>query len=463
MFLLAWFVYFNWDALLVHFAPDDPMNLNHYWHIRFRQLLFLQFMPWRGPYRPMGGLFYRGMLHFFGLNPVPYHAAVLLVLLAIVYLVYRLARALGCGELAAGLAALGACYQAGLSNLYYDTAFVFDVLACFFYLAAFVYYARIRGTGRPLKAREIVVHLGLYLCALNSKEMAATMPAVLLAYEWFYHKLPRGPKALAVWLFGPGRTILLGAVLDCGFLYGTMLRPGALVIQPGYQPAFSLARFMDFYSQAFSDLFETRGDLGWAGAVLVWVVISYLAWRCDRPVLRFCWACLVITPMPLAVLAGRRGACLAIPFAFMTVFAAVVFLDLARAGACFLATERAFRRYAPRHLFAAICVVGMASWGLQNDFAKTSDVKRSMNELGQTTSQAIDQLRKLHPHVEPGSSVVFLNDPFEGWDMAFIAEVWFNDHSLDIKLARKTPFTSAELSRVNHLFTFENGTLRQLK
>jgi hypothetical protein len=59
--------------------------------------------------------------------------------------------------------------------------------------------------------------------------------------------------------------------------------------------------------------------------------------------------------------------------------------------------------------------------------------------------------------------VVFLNDPFEGWDMAFIAQLWFRDRSLEIRLDRKTPFTPEELAQADHVFTFADGRLLQVR
>ena len=190
--LLAWFIYFCWDVPTVHFAPDDMMNMAYYFRAGWGRLLAAQVTPWTGFYRPMGGLFYMGLFHWFGLNPVAYHAVILPVLLASVYLVYRVARLLGSGELESGLAALVFCYHPGLSNLYYNSGFVYDVLCLFFYLAALVYYGRIRSLGRRLSGMETAVFLGLFLCALNSKEMAVTLPVVLAAYEWFYHRRKPG-------------------------------------------------------------------------------------------------------------------------------------------------------------------------------------------------------------------------------------------------------------------------------
>ena len=70
----------------------------------------------------------------FGLNPLPFHAVLLALLAGNLYLVYRFARRLGTTELQAGLAALVVAYHAGLSNLYYDTAFIYDVLCFSFYM-----------------------------------------------------------------------------------------------------------------------------------------------------------------------------------------------------------------------------------------------------------------------------------------------------------------------------------------
>src|SRR5580692_3652048 len=143
-FLLAWFIYFTRDGLGVHFAVDDIGNMAHYYRGGPVALAVSQFTIWHGDYRPMGGLFYVPILIFAGLNPVPYQAALLAILLVNVYFVYRLARRLGAGELAAWLAALIVAYHAGLHNLYYNAAFVYDALCCFFYLAAFLYYLRVR-------------------------------------------------------------------------------------------------------------------------------------------------------------------------------------------------------------------------------------------------------------------------------------------------------------------------------
>jgi len=75
----------------------------------------------------------------------------------------------------------------------------------------------------------------------------------------------------------------------------------------------------------------------------------------------------------------------------------------------------------------------------------------------------IGQFRALGPQVRPNSRVVFLNDPFVDWDMAFIADLWFRDRSLTIVLHRKTPLTVEEIANAGHVFDWRNGSLVQIR
>jgi len=61
--------------------------------------------------------------------------------------------------------------------------------------------------------------------------------------------------------------------------------------------------------------------------------------------------------------------------------------------------------------------------------------------------------------VRQHDTVVFLNDPFDDWDMAFIAELWFRDRTVSIRLNKKTPLTAEELARADFLFDWREGRL----
>jgi len=410
----------------------------------------------------MGGLFYVPMLHLFGLNPAPFHVLYLMLLLANVYMVYRFARVLGCAELTAGLAALIPCYHLGMALLYYAMSNLYDVLCSLFYLAAFVFYAQIRQRGRLLGRRELAIFFLLYLCALNSKEMAVTLPLVLLAYEWIYHGRPR-IEELSKWLRGPAKVALFAGILNVIYLYGRALGPEGLAAQWAYRPLFSMHRVWLFQIAALDTLVSYWQIFDRRTVVVFWAAVVYLAFRRPRPVLRFCCVFLIVTPLPVEFLIGRGQATLYLPLAAWAVFVAVIFVDLVRAIAEFLAGEPFLRYLGSRALFAAFIAAGVCAWAYENEHLKHMGITTSMEVAGKVTGEVIQQFRTLQPRVTPGSEVVFLDDPFQEFDMAFIAELWFRDRSLKIKLHRKTPQSPEELARAKYLFTYADGKLVQIR
>jgi hypothetical protein len=461
---LAYFLYFNWNGLWARFAADDMMNMVGCWRPAPARLLLDALLPWHGAYRPMAGLFYLPLHHFFGLNPLPYHAVMLAILLGNLYLVYRFALRIGCGELQAGLATLLVAYHAGLSMLYYNTSFIYDVLCFAFYMGAFLCYARVRAQGRLLRGSDTALVMGLYLCALDSKEMALTLPIVLLAYEWIYGDgWPAAWtwKGIAAWLRGPGRVVLYCVVLNLLYLDGKVFGSDALTQNAAYRPDLSLHRVFEFEKTAMGDLFLSWDTFNSLGVAAVWVLVAWLAWRRPRPVLRFCWVFLMLTPLPLAVLEGRGAACLYIPLAGWAAFAAVVLTDVASRAARFLAEEPVFRRAGYAGLFAAILCTSFYLWAKKNDYLRRQFARVAMADLGKQTADAIQQLRTLNPHVKSNTDVVFLHDPFEGWDMSFIAELWFCDKTLRFHLQSKVPLSPQDMATMT-VFDFQNGRLVQV-
>ena len=463
VFLLAYFLYFEWDSLKVHFSSDEMFSMWSYWHGPWR-LLAAQFKLWEFYFRPMAGVFYVPVFLKFGLNPVPYHAALLTLLLAVVYQVYRLARVLGAGELASALAALIACYHEGLGHVYFNTVFIGDTLCCLFYLTAFVYYAHIRASGKFPGSRQTAAILGLYVCALNSKETAATLPLILLVYECVYHEAPNWRWAdLARWIRGPGRVVLFTGCLNLLYLYSRAVAPDALRRNPAYRLVFSRGRILDFQMNSLSDLLLTWNTFDWHWVLGIWALLTYLAWRRKRPVLRFCWFYMLLTPLPIEFVQGRHGPYLYTSLAGWAVFASVVFADLVSAASTFLAGEPIFRRLGRPALSAILVVSCVFLWARQNRILKESQLKPEMENLSPQTWDAIQQLRELNPRIRPGSQVVFLDDPFHNFDMAFIAELSFKDRSVTVRLNQATPLSPKEIAAADYVFTFEAGKLVQVR
>src|SRR6185436_20210568 len=98
--------------------------------------------------------------------------------------VYYLSRRLASSPSIAFLAVLALCYHPRLAGLVFVGAFIYDVLCGFFYFAALAYYVHVREQDVSLRPVQLFGFLALYICALNCKEMAVTLPVIVLIYEF---------------------------------------------------------------------------------------------------------------------------------------------------------------------------------------------------------------------------------------------------------------------------------------
>jgi hypothetical protein len=181
--LVAYFLHFALPALGAAFSEDEIMSVYIHWFTGTLKSLWQNVCFWKGIGRPGGALYYLPLYHFFRLDPHPYRIAQTSVLAASIPIVYHLARLLASSRLVAFLAVLAFCNHAQLANLVFIGSFIYDVLCGFFYFAALTYYIHIREKGLLLRPTQWVGFLVLYICALNVKEMAVTLPVVILIYE----------------------------------------------------------------------------------------------------------------------------------------------------------------------------------------------------------------------------------------------------------------------------------------
>ena len=198
--LLAWggailiacyFLSFTWRGLDSYFSRDDLMNLQSlhgYWEIPLWRLFADTFLAWLPSYRPFGGVVYRVLFSAAGMNPVPFRVFCFLLLFGNLVLVYRVARILTDAAEMAFLATLLFAYHPALSDLYYDSATIYDLLCGAFYFTTAGLYVRWRRSYSSLTWTQVAILLTLLLLALQSKEMALTLPIILTAYEIFYHR-----------------------------------------------------------------------------------------------------------------------------------------------------------------------------------------------------------------------------------------------------------------------------------
>jgi hypothetical protein len=446
----AYFLYFNWDRITMHFAADEMMNIGAYFHRGPWRTIVSQIAIWKNAPRPLGGLFYLPLYYAFGLNPAPYQIVFTLILAANGFWLYRFARSLNTTIPAATVAAFVGLYHPGLTNLHYNTDMVFDILCFFFYFAAFDYYVQIRRDAKTPCRREITIFLVLYLAALNSKEMAVTLPVVLLAYEWLYHRSAR--------FRGSWRLIVPAIAMNLLYVVGKAFGPDPLTKAGGYDMVFSLDRLFKFQMRSVGEIVCWTNELTWLPVVAIWAVVTLIAWARKKPELRLCWWIMVIAPLPIEFLSGRGQGCLYIPMAAWVVFAAVNFLDALRALSTLL-----FRLFDKNGVLALALSTALLVWCVQVRHWKKDVINPSAEQQGTHTHEMIRQFQQLNPRVRPGGRIVFLHNPFEGWDMAFIAELLLKDRRVDVRLQDHNPLPACEFQTADAIFDYREGKLIQVR
>jgi hypothetical protein len=444
----AYFWWSNAFGLRAPFAEDDMMNLGNYFIMRPFELLGSQFLLWKSYYRPFGAAFYLPLYSWFGLQPRPFHVVLLAVLLLNVWLLYRLARVLGASEIAAALTALVGCFHPLMGHLVINTTFIYDAMCFSFYLGALIYYFRIRSADRYPNAIQTAIFLLLYLCALNSKEMAPTLPLMVLAYEWLYHRPLQFRRLHALMLTLPVTGL---------YVYGKTLAEGAMTTNGAYHPVFTWQAVLQFQGRALADLLFSGPPFKAGAILLIWVLVTLLAWTRKNLLLRFCWFWMVITPLPIEFI-DRYGPSLYVVLAGWAIFAAALFAEL-----CTSISGLIVYRPLRKAVLAGLVLFGAYEYARQAQKIRRDFERYSVKAMAPVTRSVIAQLDALHPSFQPGELVVFLNDPFEAWDMLFITQLWSGRRDLDIRLNHQIPVPPEDLARAGAIFRFDDGKLVQVK
>jgi hypothetical protein len=225
--LLAYFFHFALPALRGGFGDDEMMNLYLYWLAGPLKSIQANLCFWSTFPRPAGALYYLPLYHFFSLDPLPYRIVQISILAATIPIFFCLAHLLSGSRAVAFLAALAMCYHAHLADLVFGGSFIYDVLCGFFYFAALTYYVHIREKGVGLRRGQVAIFLALYVCALNSKEMAVSLPMMVFIYEALKHPRLDNWKQLG-WLTGIWRPAFVAALVTAIYIYGKLNGPYSL-------------------------------------------------------------------------------------------------------------------------------------------------------------------------------------------------------------------------------------------
>ncbi|HLN01260.1 MAG TPA: hypothetical protein VK335_18370 [Bryobacteraceae bacterium] len=252
-------------------------------------------------YRPVGGLYYRTLFALFGFNPVPFRVATFVLLGLNLVLAARWCRELTDSRFTAAATTVLFSFHPAMVALYYADGTSYDVLCLFFILLTLGQYVRIRHAHRFLPRHNLLIVMAFYGAALGSKEMAITLPGVLILYECVYHPHVRN------WRQRLGPIVLLTLMTVLCMIWKTMV-PNAMTsnINQGYaphwQPAYIAHQYLRYYQLLLHNDYLTATVLG---ASLLLALVLALAVR-NRAML-FGYLFANLTLFPVCVIPGRLG------------------------------------------------------------------------------------------------------------------------------------------------------------
>ncbi len=309
-FVLTWFLAQSWRGMLVDFTEDDLMNMYFAWVMPLPRLLVGNLTPFNSVYRPLGSAFYRVMYDAFGFHPMPFRIAAYALMLLNIWLVYRLAAAITGSIETGALCALIFSFHKRLFGLFVNGGTIYDILCCTFFCLAFWSYVSARHRGKfP------VAFFGLYVLALNSKEMAASLPVILLVYELVYEGLPKS----WAWIWDR-RAIWLAAAITAVAFWMKIAKGSSFFGIPLYDRSFTVDQYFSTMAPLVGQLFYLREQaLGRVAAVLL--IAAFFLLARNRAMLLGA-AILLLAPLPINFIAYRGFFVMYIPLIGFALWAA---------------------------------------------------------------------------------------------------------------------------------------------
>ncbi len=355
-------------------------------------------------------------------------------------------------RLAAVLGTLVFGFHAALGDLYLSTGTVYDILCVFFTLAALLTYVNVRDGGADLGAKDIVKLLLLYGGALDSKEMAVSLPAALILYEAiFARQVPIGRlwrRALPVLLVAALSIAYLAVklpVLSANVLYRPQLSPVNLFA--------NLSRYLDML------IFQDQLAVVWLIGTVLAAVVFCLAAR--RPVGLFglCYGFLAL--LPVATVAPRGGFVLYLPLVGFALFAGDILAAIGLAAMSVLPRlggSPSWRLVSQASFFlivaATLFVIHYRHW---------HDQTRDPGRVDQAMRETVDTLLAHHPNMAAGTRLFFLDDPLpkNRFTLLFLVQAAYHDPSLWVERQNNiaSPVQPAEYAIFDYLISIRNGSM----
>jgi hypothetical protein len=463
LFIAGFFLFFTWRGWLSYFSGDDMMNLYNYLNKPFSAWVKGNIFFWTPAYRPFGGLVYRSLYAIFGLNPLPLYLVFYAVMLVNLLMAYLVLSRIAVSREVGAIATLLFSFHGKFDYLYYNAGSLYDVFCFLFYFLALFIYLRARLQGRLLGVWETLGFLACFVCALNSKEMAATLPVMLLLYELLFHPPDfRSFRALWRWTFREGRMVLAGALCVLIYIPAKLNPDSGMTGSPAYVPLYTWSRYIGDIGVYLAELLYRNNPSVPLGITpltplrvgLFFAVLAAVAlWMRSRPAW-FGLLFFVIALLPVSFITARLGFVMYLPLAGMALYAAVC---LVRIKDQLRARIPSFGAVSPASAAVGLFVAAAVIMGVID----TKHRPRAPKPRDSQYRLAVAELSHLYPTMPRGVKLLFVHTPLDpSWDMDFVVRILYHDNDMDITLLNGPPdqrVPLAQLGHYDHIFTFEDG------
>jgi hypothetical protein len=414
--ILAYFLFWVFRGTYTYLNPDDVTAIYRSLEVSFGTIVKGVVFFWSGELRPLGALFYRSIYELAGVHALPFRYASLALLILNLLLQLRFLDALTKSKEIVVLAVFFDCFHGELWDIFSSSGGIFDVLCYTFYIALLGYYVAIRARGELPSLRQVAVLCLLTALALDSKEMGATIPILLVCYEAIFHS-------------GPGflrncRAAVATGFVVLAFLIGWFFTTTVNTGNPAYAPALTVERYLLTTRVYLTHLFAGAVQFTELEAVSFLMLALLLGVWMRSKFMVFGWVFYIVTLLPMSFVPPRQtGYALYLPIVGCALYLAALFVGL---------MDRLSLRPAWR---TACCGLFLAMAAYSHYRENQYLVKVNAGPGGhQQTRELVDDFRRLYPSMPKGARILLVDDPFQNllWQPFFTLRLLYRDFSLQI-------------------------------
>lgn len=415
--IAVYFLLLSGGGISAFFVGDDGPNLtisHGYWRYPASRILRATVTVFTPAYRPAGGLFYRSMYSTFGFNPLAFRLACFVLLVANLFLTYHVIRRLA-GPTASLTALAFICYHGSLTDLYWSNGTVYDLLCYLFFYSAVLAYlgAREQRSGRAWFG--FVSTLALFCLATGAKEMALTLPGVLLAFEL----LQVVPARVSIVTRGAWIAIL-GAV-SCGVLLSKLIAVTMLSQYSAYEISWHPTPLFKAYKHYLSLIVYSPSSITNVQFLGILAGLGLLGIVLRRRLYWFGLSLLLITLIPVSLIPPRAGFVLYLPLVGLGIGVAAT-IDRLLA----IVSQRCDRLTRVASALTPLVVLAVL---LPIHLQGRTPFLEPVEHYHQLTRGFFEGLKDDYPELPPGSRILIQDDPFseEEWILLFLTRLLFDD------------------------------------